>query len=40
MDKQYEWMEELIKKSTRPDVKPACIDYEVPLENAAEKMRE
>ncbi|KAH7079690.1 hypothetical protein FB567DRAFT_533126 [Paraphoma chrysanthemicola] len=39
IDKQYEWLEELIRKSELPPLTPNCINGEEPLADASEKFK-
>lgn len=40
MDKQYEWLEELIKRSELPSFDAECSDGEQKLADAANKLKE
>jgi hypothetical protein len=39
MDKQYEWLEELIKKSEMPPLEPKCENGEKQLADASKKFQ-
>tara|TARA_R110002003_G_scaffold534_19_gene20332 strand:- start:6569 stop:6769 length:201 start_codon:yes stop_codon:yes gene_type:complete len=39
MDKQYEWLEELIKKSEMPPLEPKCENGEKQLADASKKFK-
>lgn len=40
MNKQYEWLEELVKRAALPSFKPECSQGEQKLADAAEKLQE
>lgn len=40
MDKQYEWLEELIKRSELPSFDPECSEGEQKLADASNKLKE